>query len=82
MCSIVIFQLNGLLTLGENIADSAGLKSSYDAYMSWLEDHEDPRANLPALNMNKEQLFFLSFAQVLLSNQLLAFINIIIVFHS
>ncbi|KAI0238131.1 hypothetical protein LSAT2_011234 [Lamellibrachia satsuma] len=56
--------LNGLLTLGENIADSAGLKSSYDAYMSWLEDHEDPRANLPALNMNKEQLFFLSFAQM------------------
>lgn len=56
--------LNGKVTLGENIADNGGLKTSYHAYMSWLQKHDDAGAVLPALNMTKQQLFFLSFAQM------------------
>ncbi|KAK2194153.1 hypothetical protein NP493_2g15008 [Ridgeia piscesae] len=56
--------INGKVTLGENIADNGGLKTSYHAYMSWLQKHDDAGALLPALNMTNQQLFFLSFAQV------------------
>ncbi|KAI0238129.1 Endothelin-converting enzyme 1 [Lamellibrachia satsuma] len=56
--------LSGKVTLAENIADNGGLKTSYEAYMSWLQKHDDSHANLPALNMTKQQLFFLSFAQI------------------
>ncbi len=59
-------QVNGITTLGENIADNGGLKTSYYAYHSWLDKHDghEPRANLPGLNMTENQLFFLGFAQV------------------
>ena len=57
-------QLNGISTLGENIADNGGLKISYDALQTWLDEHHHNDALLPGLNMTHSQQFFLSFAQV------------------
>ena len=63
---ISLIQLNGLTTLGENIADNGGIKTSFQAYQQWLKAHDfkDHNSQLPALNMTRNQLFFLSFAQV------------------
>ena len=61
------YQVNGLTTLGENIADNGGVKTAYYAYQSWLKanDYHESRAALPGLNMTAEQLFFVAFAQVI-----------------
>ena len=63
---LFIFQLNGITTLGENVADNGGLKTSYNAYHTWLGAHafKDPLPALPGLNMTQDQMFFLGFAQV------------------
>ena len=59
-------QVNGKLTLGENIADNGGLKTALRAYQEWLYHHgnHELQANLPALNMTETQLFFMGFSQV------------------
>ncbi|CAG0887730.1 unnamed protein product [Darwinula stevensoni] len=57
--------LNGVQTLGENLADNGGLKAAYKAYDAWLfhqSNFEDQ--HLPGLNFTFRQLFFISFAQV------------------
>nr|XP_039257034.1 endothelin-converting enzyme 2-like isoform X3 [Styela clava] len=58
--------INGNITVGENIADNGGLRLAYDAYMHWREngdaDLEDPL--LPSLNYTRDQLFFIGFAQL------------------
>ena len=51
--------VNGEQTLGENIADVAGLNDAYDAYR--LTTQGAPAAEVPGFNA--DQLFFLSFAQ-------------------
>lgn len=52
--------VNGLLTLGENIADAGGLTASFQAWQE-SELHE-PTALLPGLqNFSKAQLFFISY---------------------
>jgi len=58
--------LNGLITLGENIADNGGIKLSYAAYKSWLKSTKEFGKDklLPSLNMTRPQQFFLSMAQV------------------
>lgn len=56
--------LNGLTTLGENIADNGGVKTAFFAYQEWLQQQVAPEVVLPGLNMTDNQLFFLSFAQV------------------
>lgn len=58
------FDVNGIQTLDENIADIAGLKESYYAYQRYLDQHgREPK--LPGLEQyNQEQLFFLGFANV------------------
>lgn len=63
---VSVKQVNGITTLGENIADNGGLKTSYEAYQSWLKTHRhsEIEARLPGLNTTEKQLFFLSFAQV------------------
>jgi putative endopeptidase len=53
--------INGMLTLGENIGDFAGLTVSYDAFMKSLEGKPRP-ANIDGFT--PEQRFFLGWAQV------------------
>lgn len=56
--------LNGKLTLGENIADNGGIREAYDAYQRWKTEN-DADLRLPGLDdFTHEQLFFLSMAQV------------------
>jgi predicted metalloendopeptidase len=51
--------VNGQQTLGENIADVAGLAASYDAYRKSLGGKEAPTAQ----GLRGDQQFFVSFAQ-------------------
>ena len=55
-------QVNGNLTLGENIADNGGLKTGYQAFLSLMNTTEQPM--LPALNYTPEQLYFIAYGQV------------------
>ncbi len=52
--------INGLLTLGENIADLGGLVIGYEAYQKYLAKHG--RKTIEGLS--PEQRFFLGFAQM------------------
>ncbi len=54
-------KLNGALTLGENIADFAGLKLAFEAYRQWAKEHAGGKPAVEGLT--DEQLFFVSFAQ-------------------
>lgn len=51
--------LNGKLTLGENIADVAGLQAAYDAYRASLGDKEAPVID----GFTGDQRFFIAYAQ-------------------
>ncbi|KAL1491391.1 hypothetical protein ABEB36_011995 [Hypothenemus hampei] len=55
--------VNGRMTQGENIADNGGLKQSFRAYKKWVSQHGE-EDNLPGLNLNHDQLFFLNYAQI------------------
>jgi len=52
--------VNGKLTLGENIADVAGLAAAYDAYHASLKGKEAPMID----GLSGDQRFFISFAQI------------------
>jgi predicted metalloendopeptidase len=52
-------KVNGRLTLGENIADLAGLAAAYDAYRASLEGKEAPVIE----GFSGDQRFFLAFGQ-------------------
>ncbi|CAM9878612.1 unnamed protein product [Lampetra fluviatilis] len=58
--------LKGKRTLGENIADSGGVREAFRAYRKWIKDsrggQEEPL--LPGLNLTHNQLFFISYAHV------------------
>eukprot|EP00092_Neocalanus_flemingeri_P065816 GFUD01080095.1.p1 GENE.GFUD01080095.1~~GFUD01080095.1.p1 ORF type:complete len:831 (-),score=230.51 GFUD01080095.1:109-2601(-) len=57
--------INGLQTLGENIADNGGLKAAFRAFTNLSDAGKNwSYGDLPGLNMTDNQLFFLSFAQV------------------
>jgi predicted metalloendopeptidase len=51
--------VNGRLTLGENIADVAGLSAAYDAYKASLNGREAPVIN----GMTGDQRFFIAYGQ-------------------
>ena len=57
--------VNGELTLGENIADLAGITLAYHALLKSYEGKEEP-ADIDGFNY--KQRFFLSWAQVWHSN--------------
>lgn len=54
--------LNGELTLSENIADNGGIRMAYLGYKDWLKNNA-PEPQLPGLQMTHEQLLFVSFSQ-------------------
>ncbi|KAL1138218.1 hypothetical protein AAG570_009909, partial [Ranatra chinensis] len=56
------FQVNGVTTLGENIADNGGLHSALTAYRKYVNiNGEEPR--LPGLEQfTPDQLFYIAFA--------------------
>ena len=55
--------INGELTLGENIGDLGGLAIAYHAWQMYLDEHQDGKA--PVLDgYTGEQRFFMSWAQV------------------
>jgi endothelin-converting enzyme/putative endopeptidase len=54
--------VNGQLTLGENIADNGGLKQAYVAYKEWERRHGAPPPAVPGLT--NDQLLFVAFSQV------------------
>jgi len=64
--------LNGKLTLGENLADNGGLARAYEAYQMSLGKSDGKKNNqgLPGLtNYTNDQLFYISFGQIWCSKQ-------------
>ena len=63
---ISITQINGKLTLGENIADNSGMHIAIEAFkLRMKEKHDSVRLPGDKLNnMSAEQMFFLGFARV------------------
>nr|CDS26897.1 hypothetical protein HmN_000151700 [Hymenolepis microstoma] len=61
--------IDGQLTLSENIADNGGIKAAYRAYLK-LQEKEGSLRKLAGLNLTFNQLFFISFAQVWCKRQL------------
>uniref|UniRef100_A0A0N4ZW47 Peptidase_M13 domain-containing protein n=1 Tax=Parastrongyloides trichosuri TaxID=131310 RepID=A0A0N4ZW47_PARTI len=62
--SISKINVNGKLTLSENIADNGGIKIAYNAYKKYSEKYGSEKNESPRFNKySNEQLFFISFAQ-------------------
>jgi putative endopeptidase len=53
------FHINGALTLGENIADIAGIEIAYKAYIASLDGRTPPTID----DMTADQRFYIGFAQ-------------------
>lgn len=57
--------MNGVVTLGENIADNGGLRAALRAYRAHAKESDFKDFKLPGLERySSEQLFFLGFAGV------------------
>lgn len=55
--------INGKLTLGENIADNGGVKEAFRAYKNYLSKHGEEK-KLPGLEQfDNHQMFFIGYAQ-------------------
>jgi len=55
--------VNGKLTLGENIADNGGFKTSLRAYYDWLKKNTEKERTLKGLKYDNHQLFHIAFGQ-------------------
>lgn len=55
--------LDGQLTLGENIADLGGVKNAYTAYRKWAAEQPEPSADLVP-GLDEQKLFFVAYAQL------------------
>lgn len=58
------FQVNGINTQGENIADNGGIREAYRAYQRLITRSPYQQALPGLVDYSNEQLFFLGFAQV------------------
>ena len=56
------YNINGNLTLGENIADNGGIKTAFQAYKTLAQN--ETQQTLPAVDLTPDQLFFVAFGQV------------------
>lgn len=57
------YNVDGKLTQGENIADTAGLNAAYGAYLQKIKKDKIKDQTLPGLeNLDSNQLFFVSFS--------------------
>ena len=57
--------LNGINTQGENIADNGGIKEAYLGYKNWVQDNDIVEPKLPGHEYTPEQLFWISWGQVI-----------------
>ncbi|XP_063718227.1 endothelin-converting enzyme homolog isoform X2 [Symsagittifera roscoffensis] len=55
--------VDGVLTLGENIADNGGIKNSYQAYKEYEREH-GKELIYPGLGLTHDQIFFVAFGQI------------------
>lgn len=58
------FQVNGINTQGENIADNGGIREAYRAYQRLVARSPYQQALPGLVDYSNDQLFFLGFAQV------------------
>ena len=56
--------MDGLYSLGENIADNGGLQIAYRAYQKRKTSLEEPLQLPPGLNLTHDEVFFVGFSQV------------------
>lgn len=63
------YKINGELTEGENIADTAGLITAFEVYKNKIRKHSSNDMRLPGLqNISRKQLYFISFAATFCSS--------------
>ena len=63
-------QVNGTLTLGENIADNGGINLAFSAFQEEKKQRPWPLMKLPGVDrLTEEQLFFLAFGQMSCNNE-------------
>ncbi|KAM4046811.1 phosphate-regulating neutral endopeptidase PHEX [Anomaloglossus baeobatrachus] len=58
--------VKGTKTLAENIADNGGMREAFRAYRKWIQEERGGKEELllPGLDLNHNQLFFLSYSHV------------------
>ncbi|GBM24713.1 hypothetical protein AVEN_249452-1, partial [Araneus ventricosus] len=63
--------VDGIVTLGENIADNGGVRNAFKAFRLHLAlsgEELNYRKRLPGLSASPEQLFFLGYASIWCAN--------------
>jgi endothelin-converting enzyme len=69
--------VNGRLTLGENLADAGGMRTSYDTWKALRDAGQTRDTDLPGLDaFTHEQLFFIFFANLWCSSETPTGINL------
>lgn len=61
-CQFCVLQIDGQLTLGENIADNGGVRSAFRAYKNVVNGTSEKQLSINGHTV--DQLFFIAFAQV------------------
>lgn len=60
----MVYQINGEISLGENIADNGGLREAFHAYKLYVK-RNGKEQRLPGLEKyTNDQLFFMSYGNV------------------